>query len=734
MALDTNIYLSTLTGAIYSWDPATKSTQLLAETGLTLTDIAIASDGSMFAITWDSLYRINTVNGNATFVGSLRSDSELFSGVNQLTSANGFDISPEGVGRISSSNNTIVATVNLETGKVSNIAGPLFKPGQFSAGDIWFEGTKLHVTTTSSTLIEAVPTTVNNIPTCREAIENEFFIGSSEVWGLVGIPARVHDIPENTLLGFNDKTAYLLGPDQLIPGSIYATLDVEGSISGAAMQREISFIPENPKPELETTSDNIMVAALNLSARAYSDTHHGDQSVISAINDHIKNWTPLEATDLGFSVTDSRFSKVGNAVCGDLLRYDFKNASATVGLTVLDGKRTLGISFEGTNSVLTLDGITDLLQDAGYIDSYYNSLFDFNKAIYKYVMQSTNNIEQVLVTGHSLGGSAAQNFMIDYSSLSSKFIGITFGSPGSGSPGSNIVTTLSKDRFVNIQHNGDEVPFLGKANGYEFSGSVINVDVEDSGVLREHTLYTPLDNSKASYRETIEFITSQLDPKTLFQDMNIVPGTDGDDNLNARAGKNGEILLGGRGNDTMKGGLIDGLDTQIFKGGLGNDTIDGDGGVDYATYGGARSNFVLQQDSVFLLNGFLFPDKWTISDQRLAPGSEGIDTLENIERLDFTDSALALDLDNSAGKVAKLIGAVFGAESISKPEYVAVGLYYLDNGTSYEDLATGAIQLAGTNTPEQVVTLLWTNVVGSPPTTDQMQPFVKSNDQPINSS
>lgn len=482
--------------------------------------------------------------------------------------------------------------------------------------------------------------------------------------------------------------------------------------------------PENPNLGLETTSDNILVAALNLSARAYSDAHHDDQSVSSAINEHIKNWKPLEATDLGFSATDSRFSKVGGALDGDLLRYDYFHASATVGLTILDGKRTLGIAFEGTNSPSSLDGLFDLVSDVSYLKGYYNLLKDskFIPSVVEYI--NTNDIEQVLVTGHSLGGAAAQSFMNDYGQHDVKFMGVTFGSPGTLQ-----LQQLPKDRFVNIQHNGDPVVNASQHITHQniVHGAIINADVEDSGLdglLREHTLYTPLDNSKASYRETIEFITSQLDPKVLFQDMNIVPGTDGNDSLNARAGKNGEILLGGRGNDTLKGGLIDGLDTQLFKGGLGNDTIDGDGGIDYALYGGARSNFVLQKDSMVLLNDFLFPDKWTISDQRSVPGSEGIDTLESIERLNFTDSALALDLGNSAGKVAKLIGAVFGAESVSKPEYVAVGLYYLDNGTSYEDLATGAIQLAGANTHEQVVTLLWTNVVGSPPTADQMQPFV----------
>ncbi|MEQ1816430.1 MAG: VCBS repeat-containing protein, partial [Nitrosomonas sp.] len=63
-------------------------------------------------------------------------------------------------------------------------------------------------------------------------------------------------------------------------------------------------------PEPAIPDDNILVTALNLSARAYSDAHHDDQSVINAVNKHIKNWKPLEATDLGFSATDSRFSKV----------------------------------------------------------------------------------------------------------------------------------------------------------------------------------------------------------------------------------------------------------------------------------------------------------------------------------------------------------------------------------------------------------------------------------------
>ncbi len=154
-------------------------------------------------------------------------------------------------------------------------------------------------------------------------------------------------------------------------------------------------------PGLKTTPDNILVAAVNLSARAYSDTHYNDPLVISEINTRVESWTPLKAVDLGFSETDSRF-EAGR----DLLRYDFDNASATAGLTILDGKRTLGIAFEGTNGLLT----EDMSENIKNIDEYYHSLSDFTKAIFEYLMKDTNGIEQVLVTGHSLGGATAQNF------------------------------------------------------------------------------------------------------------------------------------------------------------------------------------------------------------------------------------------------------------------------------------------------------------------------------------
>ncbi len=43
---------------------------------------------------------------------------------------------------------------------------------------------------------------------------------------------------------------------------------------------------------------------------------------------------------------------------------------------------------------------------------------------------------------------------------------------------------------------------------------------------------------------------------------------------------------------------------------------------------------------------------------------------------------------------------------------------------SYEDLTALAINVTGKTSPQDVVTLLWTNVMGSPPSTTEAQPFI----------
>jgi hypothetical protein len=48
----------------------------------------------------------------------------------------------------------------------------------------------------------------------------------------------------------------------------------------------------------------------------------------------------------------------------------------------------------------------------------------------------------------------------------------------------------------------------------------------------------------------------------------------------------------------------------------------------------------------------------------------------------------------------------------------------MDDGTTYEELAEFAIAAMGISTSPEIVTLLWSNLVGAPPATQQAQPYV----------
>ncbi|NDD11572.1 MAG: hypothetical protein EB072_02740 [Betaproteobacteria bacterium] len=65
---------------------------------------------------------------------------------------------------------------------------------------------------------------------------------------------------------------------------------------------------------------------------------------------------------------------------------------------------------------------------------------------------------------------------------------------------------------------------------------------------------------------------------------------------------------------------------------------------------------------------------------------------------------------------AKALGAVFGKAAVSNPEYVGIGLDLLDSkGYSYQKLLLNAIdtKLGPGASPERIIDLLYTNVVGS---------------------
>jgi hypothetical protein len=89
--------------------------------------------------------------------------------------------------------------------------------------------------------------------------------------------------------------------------------------------------------------------------------------------------------------------------------------------------------------------------------------------------------------------------------------------------------------------------------------------------------------------------------------------------------------------------------------------------------------------------------------------------ISGIERVNFDDTKVALDIEHNAGTVAKVLGAVFGKSGLANKEYVGIGLDYLDKGMSESTLLELALFAAGAITNTEVVERLYFNVIGFMP-------------------
>jgi Ca2+-binding RTX toxin-like protein len=106
-----------------------------------------------------------------------------------------------------------------------------------------------------------------------------------------------------------------------------------------------------------------------------------------------------------------------------------------------------------------------------------------------------------------------------------------------------------------------------------------------------------------------------------------------------RIGTNGpDNLVGTSGPDTLRG--ANGKDTLTGLG--GDDTLDGGKGVDTAVYSGASADYTISRT----------PTGFTVS------GPEGVDTLIDVERVEFADVATTLNQ-------AALVGVASGTTDSS---------------------------------------------------------------------
>jgi serralysin len=161
-----------------------------------------------------------------------------------------------------------------------------------------------------------------------------------------------------------------------------------------------------------------------------------------------------------------------------------------------------------------------------------------------------------------------------------------------------------------------------------------------------------------------------------------------------------EKVVGSDFADTLVG---DGYDNTL-TGGDGSDLLDGGGGIDTVLIEGYRHDTTLTR----------LEDSDRDFDWSLSHGAYQ-DKLESIERIEFNDQGLALDLEGNAGAAAKLLGVLIGPSGLRDPQLVAAVLAYADAGRDLESLLNLGLEILLGPKPSsaEVINLLHRSLTGA---------------------
>ena len=225
---------------------------------------------------------------------------------------------------------------------------------------------------------------------------------------------------------------------------------------------------------------------------------------------------------------------------------------------------------------------------------------------------------------------------------------------------------------------------------YTVSDSSTNMTIVDDGGN------DTLDASAVSVSVNIDLRGGK--PSSIGMDTD---GTSKFNNIAIAAGSLIENVVGSSFDDVIIGNSQNNLIT--FMG--GNDIVDGQAGIDTIRLGSKSADFKVLKDTS---TGY-----WNVE---AANKTSGGMELQNTERLSFIDTSWALDSGDSesAGRTAKILGAVFGKEGLANMSYRGIGLFYFDIGMSYEALTLLALdaRVGPGASKETVAQLLQTNVPG----------------------
>ncbi len=441
----------------------------------------------------------------------------------------------------------------------------------------------------------------------------------------------------------------------------------------------------------------------------------------SALSDvKAQGWTALD-----FAVGSSTSVVSGQAVTNAMRNGYYVNSNAAA--FVARSGDSIVLSFRGTNdngTTNTADSKNSVYPDVTdwfLMPKHYDLFQPLVAAFDQYVANPVNGIKNVYITGHSLGGAMAIEYMGTHPT-DTKYSAVTFAAPGYTDLFKQDVQYKDTVRVTHIEINGDAVPVAGLHGGrtVRFEGdqtvkTVANADNHSMDYYRQITKSVDADSwaKILAYTGNTEVLLGgryQDANRTNFIVDGQLSGTNtpfdaGNDNLLDPTNHDYAIYYGGKGNDTLAGGTADetflgGVGNDILSGNAGNDRFYGGFGLDKALFAGLRSESTITQNAgVVQVNGV-----------------NGLDSLVDVERLIFNDKAVAFDVEGNAGQAYRIYQAAFNRA----PDIGGLGFWIktLDEGNTLNSVASGFLNSAefqalyGTNsTDSDYVARLYNNVL-----------------------
>jgi Ca2+-binding RTX toxin-like protein len=481
----------------------------------------------------------------------------------------------------------------------------------------------------------------------------------------------------------------------------------DGSVEFTFLTKEIekAEIKDPIKNNVATFKTNNIAEMAREMVEVYDETSTAAQA---------RAWHPVAGIELGLK--PSSYGGIFSGIVGGNYTFKdgiyehvgglvslFNDAVLSVLSGVVDGKKTISVAFKGSDGPKSLtdwstfdpfDWIVDLTQARTPFYAKYRPLIDKLK---DYLAENSSKIDQVLVTGHSLGGGMVQLFIDELTKttdLGNKVQGFTFGTIGGESE--TVASTTGK--ITNFIHVGDIANQLNGGIGDPIfdgrGGSQVWINSSLPAITSSSFLVKPFANHfKENYEQDVlrlielaktdgpfhdTTLADALRQGVVWQDANlhneiqVAPGSTGNDAIVSKADDN--YVLGGRGADEIR------FDTSLFGLAQTGLTATSTRMID----GGAGS------DSLFLPYGkslFQEPTK-DGEDLFFTPiggSAELVGTLYSINTIVYRNSVDVLDPATNAYKLASAQTAKAGQTTVN-----------VDPTKDYTDAGDGNLTVIGT--------------------------------------